>query len=535
MDHVELAGRASTRRDLERRLAGAYYTPAVIAERLAAGAVAAGRAPVSVGDPFCGDGRLVVAWLREAARAGALERLRRIWLWDRDPAAVQAARTAVIEALGSRGRGAAVTVTAEAGDAFTLAAALRGRLDVVVTNPPWELLKPDARDGLSGTAARAHRARLRAYAAGLARTFPGAASAAGKAMMGAAVNLARAGALAAATVVRPGGVVALVLPAAIFSDQASAPFRAELFTRLSVTELDVYPAEARLFAGVDQPFVTLTAVAGEPTRGLRLRRRGRDLGVGDARDLSVTDDPSVPLALGVSAAHAALVAGWRARHPPLSALEADPARRLWLGRELDETRIAADLTDGPDGVPLLRGRHVQPFRITRSAPERVDPRRRPLPATVRAARLAWRDVSRPTQRRRMHVALVPPGDVTGNSLGVACFGAGRPGDLELLMAILNGFVLELQVRARLATAHVSLGVLRSCAVASACFDDDRWRATLRTRVAARLRDEQAGPRLEVAVARAHGVTREELACVLEAFPKLDPAARAAHLAAELWA
>jgi hypothetical protein len=40
MDHVELAGRASTRRDLERRLAGAYYTPAVIAERLAAGAVA---------------------------------------------------------------------------------------------------------------------------------------------------------------------------------------------------------------------------------------------------------------------------------------------------------------------------------------------------------------------------------------------------------------------------------------------------------------------------------------------------------------
>jgi hypothetical protein len=275
-------------------------------------------------------------------------------------------------------------------------------------------------------------------------------------------------------------------------------------------------------------------VAGEPTRGLRLRRRGRDLGVGDARDLSVTDDPSVPLALGVSAAHAALVAGWRARHPPLSALEADPARRLWLGRELDGRGSPPTSPTAPTASRCSGGATCS-LSGSPAPPERVDPRRRPLPATVRAARLAWRDVSRPTQRRRMHVALVPPGDVTGNSLGVACFGAGRPGDLELLMAILNGFVLELQVRARLATAHVSLGVLRSCAVASACFDDDRWRATLLTRVAARLRDEQAGPRLEVAVARAHGVTREELACVLEAFPKLDPAARAAHLAAELWA
>ncbi|HOU91982.1 MAG TPA: hypothetical protein PLU22_13110 [Polyangiaceae bacterium] len=535
MEHVELAGRASTRRDLERRLAGAYYTPSVIAERLAADAVAAGRAPGTVGDPFCGDGRLVVAWLHAAARAGALDRLRRIWLRDRDPAAVRAARTAVTEALGALGCGGAVAVTAEAGDTFTEAAALRGRLDVVVTNPPWELLKPDARDGLTGAAASEHRGRLRAYAAGLGRAFPGAVSARGKAMMGAAVNLARAGALAAAAAARPGGVVALVLPAAIFSDQASAPFRTELFARLSVAELDAYPAEARLFAGVDQPFVTLTAVAGAPTRGLRLRRRSRELGILDARYLWVEGDPSAPLALGVAADHAALVAGWSARHPPLSALEADPARRLWLGRELDETRIAASFTDDPAGVPLLRGRHVLPFRIVRGAPERVDPRRRPLPATVRASRLAWRDVSRPTQRRRMHVALVPPGDVTGNSLGVACFGAGRPGDLELLVAILNGMVLELQVRARLATAHVSRGVLRSCAVASACFDDEGWRATLLARVAERLRDERVGPRLEVAVARAHGVTREELACVLDAFPKLDPADRAAHLAAELWA
>ncbi len=534
MDHVELAKRASPRRDLERRLSGAYYTPPAIAERLAACAMATGNAAESVGDPFCGDGRLVVAWLHAAARAGALGRLRRILLRDRDPDAVRAARTAVAAALGALGRGTGVLVSAEAADTFALGAELRESLDTVVTNPPWDLLKPDARDGLAGADASAFRAELRAYAAGLSRIFPAAVSARGKAMMGSAVNLARAGALAAADAVRPGGVVALVLPAALLSDQASAPFRTALLTRLSVVELDAYPAEARAFAGVDQPFVTLTAVTGAPTRRFRLCRRTRELGVLDVRDVSIDANPSEPLALGVSAAQAALIATWRQRHPPLSALEADPERQLWLGRELDETRIAAALTDEPGGVPLLRGRHVLPFRISRGAPERVDPRLRPIPATVHAARLAWRDVSRPNQRRRMHVALVPPGDVTGNSLGIACFRAARPGDLELLMAILNGLVLELQVRARLATAHVSQGVLRSCAVASGCFSDPRRRAALLERIADRVRDEQAAARLEVAVARAHGLTRDDLACVLEGFPKLTAAERAAHLEAGLW-
>ncbi len=535
MEHVELASRTGARDDLERRLTGAYYTPPVIAERLAARAVAAGGAPESVGDPFCGDGRLVVAWLHAAARAGALGRLRRLLLRDCDPDAVRAARAAVAAALGALGHDNIVSVTAATGDTFAVADELRGSLDVIVTNPPWALLKPDARDGLAGADASAFRAELRAYAAGLGRAFPAAVSARGKAMMGSAVNLARAGALAAADAVRPGGVVALVLPAALLSDQASSPFRTALFTQRSVLELDAYPAEARAFAGVDQPFVTLTAIAGAPTRRLRLCRRTRELGVLDVRDVAVDADPSEPLALGVSAAQAALIADWRQRHPPLSALETDPERQLWLGRELDETRIAAALTDEPGGVPLLRGRHVLPFRIARAAPERVDPRLRPIPATVRAARLAWRDVSRPTQRRRMHVALVPPGNVTGNSLGVAGFRAARPGDLELLMAILNGLVLELQVRARLATAHVSQGVLRTCAVAAGCFTDPRQRAALLEQIAERVRDERAAARLEVAVARAHGLTRDELACVLEAFPKLTAAERAAHLEAGLWA
>jgi len=271
MDHVELARRASPRRDLERRLAGAYYTPSAIAERLAARAVATGSAPESVGDPFCGDGRLVVAWLGAAARAGALDRLRRILLRDRDPDAVRAARAAVTAALGALGRGTTVSVSAEAADTFALGAELRESLDTVVTNPPWDLLKPDARDGLTGPDASAFRAELRACARRLGQAFPAAVSAQGKAMMGSAVNLARAGALAAAEAARPGGVVALVLPAALLSDQASAPFRTALFTRLSVTELDVFPAEARAFAGVDQPFVTLTAVAGAATRSLHLR------------------------------------------------------------------------------------------------------------------------------------------------------------------------------------------------------------------------------------------------------------------------
>ncbi|HPH40511.1 MAG TPA: N-6 DNA methylase [Candidatus Fermentibacter daniensis] len=532
MEHVETAKRTTNRPDLEKRLTGRFYTPKLIADRIAAQAINACPDPESVCDPFCGDGRLIVAWLRIAAQASSHRRLRRIVLWDYDAEAVTRAREWVSAELSGLGLISKVSLIAEAGDTFARTSTMIAGVEAVLTNPPWELLKPDTRDGVDD--AGVYKGQLRGYASTLAKDFPGAMSARGKAMSGYGVNLARAGAVASAMLTSARGVVSIVLPSSIFADQASGPFRREFFSRLGVTQLDWYPAEARLFDGVDQPFVTATAVAGYATSSFTLTRYGKDLDVVEQRHTTVSSDASKPIAISVAGEHETLVATLASTHSALTLLEADMRFGLWLGRELDETRLAEAYTEAGSGIPFLKGRHVFPFQIFRNEQLLIDPAKRPIPSTVKELRLAWRDVSRPNQRRRMHVALVPQGYVTGNSLGIAYFRYGPLDQVKVLMAIMNSMAFELQVRTQLATAHVSQGVLRRCSVPLQCFEEMSCKERILNLVDSRLNSGEEMPELEVTVARAYGMARDEFASMLGAFPKLTPTERAAHLQNELW-
>lgn len=529
MRHVEIARAASAagqaRKDIARRLTGRFYTPAILVDRLIDQVTATGpeNPPASIGDPFCGDGRLITAWLRRAAGSGLLSRLSRIVIWDYDESALREARQRISARLIELGLAARVTLDAQAGDTFERAPTQAQTLDLILTNPPWELLKPDARDG--AFSAPRWKDALREYAAHLAQNFPGAQSLRGKAVAGYGVNLARAGAIAACILSRPAATVALVLPSSLFADQASAPFRREIFSRLRVTQLDFYPAEARLFSGVDQPLVTLIGQAGAATKRYRLVRFSAELEPIETRDIDVDDSRAQPVALSLSGDAATLAGKLAQHHAPLDALEKLPQLRLWLGRELDETRLGEALTTESEGTPFLKGRHVFPFTIVRSEIQYIDPQKRKIPATVQRARLAWRDVSRPTQKRRMHVALVPPGNVTGNSLGVALFREAPAEYVTLLMAIMNSLVFELQVRANLATAHVSQGVLRRCTVPLRCFDHPDTRDRLFYLVSQRMSTGHESPQLEALIARQYELTRDDFSSVLATFVKLDEAAK----------
>jgi Alw26I/Eco31I/Esp3I family type II restriction m6 adenine DNA methyltransferase len=532
MEHVEIARRNTSRANLEKRLTGRFYTPALVADRIAEQALAACAEPESVCDPFCGDGRLILAWLRLAARASATRRLRKIVLWDYDAEAVENARARIAAELSALGLGWHVTLEAVAGDTFTCAAKLFGTIDIILTNPPWELLKPDSRDRVDEDVG--YKDQLRSYASKLAKNFPGSMSAKGKAMTGYGVNLARAGAIASAMLASKRGAISIVLPSSIFADQASGPFRREFFGRLGVVRLDWYPAEARLFDGVDQPFVTATAIAHTTTSEFTLTRYSKDLDVLEKRKIYVGVDPSLPVALNVAGEHDNLVKNLAAKHSTLSMLEADMRFGLWLGRELDETRLGESLATSATGVPFLKGRHVFPYAVVREEVWYVNPRKRPIPSTVNETRLAWRDVSRPNQKRRMHVALVPTGNVTGNSLGVAYFRYGPLDRIRVLMAVMNSMTFEIQVRASLATAHVSQGVLRKCSIPIHCFDDGALNARIQRLVDARLSSCEEMPELEVTIAQAYGISRDEFASLLDAFPKFAPAERVAHLRSEIW-
>ena len=527
---------------LAERMTGRFYTPDVLASDLAArlsDTLEARAAEYGLGaeiracDPFCGDGRLVVALLVEAMSRAALHGRRWVvTLCDVERGAAEGAGEAVATAAAALG--VVVVIRVVIGD--SLANATPDQHDIVVTNPPWELLKPDIREvaHLTAEGKAEHRARLRVLCNALDARFPEAR--ADKAWGGWGTNLARCGWELALRSCTPGGALGIVLPSTILADQASATMRSSALRRSRLVDLAAYPSEARLFARVDQPVVAATFVA-EPSDGVdaTLRLFGADRAVRTYRRLEANGAQlaarSHVLPVGFGAEAAELI-DLLSTLPRLSDLEGDAPTCLWTGRELDETRIIEKTRPGTRH-PFVKGRMVRRHGIAEAPTRSVLP---DLARGFRSAvfeRVAWRDVSRASQRRRMISTIIPAGWVAGNSLHVAHFRNDDPERLRALHAILSSFVFELQVRSLLATGHMSLGVVRCARVPVM---GRSVVATLAAKAREALSDgDEICPALEVAVARAYGLGRDDMAAIIDQFPKIDSAERDAVLNSTLWA
>jgi len=512
MLHLKTALATSSRPDIEERLTGKFYTPHAIADRLAEFSADIA-CPETVCDPFCGDGRLILSWLRLQTSRGSIRSLKKISLWDYDANAVHKAAVC-LQAELTLLKADWVIVDAHHGDTFMRESS--ERFDLVITNPPWEQLKPDSRDSISDSSR--YRTEIQDYAGALTARFPDSATSRKRSIGGYTINLARAGAIAATELTACNGLLLIVLPSTIFGDQVSGNFRKYFFSNLFVSQIDLYPAEAKLFQGVDQSFVTVAARLGRRSSSFRIRRFRPDLSVDDVREhLLAKQDEPLPLAIG-EAEHE-LIQQVRSKHPEARWLEDDLRFGLWLGRELDETRIAETFTSKDDGVPFVKGRDISRFGAVASDLPRINPALRQIPLSVFEPRVAWRDVSRPSQKRRVHACIVPPGMVTGNSLGIARFKSPLPYLLEALMAVMNSIVFEVQVRGRLATNHVSQGVIRHCAIPYEVFESASIRGSLAD-LARESSDTQNAASLEIAVAKAYGLSRDEFASLLRPFNKL---------------
>lgn len=518
------------------RLTGSFYTPDSLATDLADQMVRefkrskAGQV-ISIVDPFCGDGRLVAALLLRAADETLLACSRwRIALWDQDKQAIAAAKHRIYSLAASLGFPA--SVMARAGDSF--AECSHEQFDFVVTNPPWELLKPDHRElaHLSVGEREQYKGRLRQISDDLDERFPDAKGA--NAWGGWATNLARCGWDLSMRLLKPHGVLGIVLPSTLLADQSSERLRRRAFTDYRLVDVAAYPAEARLFDRVDQPVVSVTMTAdrhGDRPAGLRVfdaaLRQKSATEIGGRKKLA-SRGYSISVGFGANASE---ILDLIRPLPRLADLEGSGGADLWLGRELDETRVSEKLTSGTE-FPFIKGRMVDRHAIVEVPTRSVQHEYAYRFDSITRPRVVWRDVSRASQRRRMIGAVIPPGWVAGNSLHVGCF---RNGDLRrtyALHGILSSFVLEFQVRCRLATGHMSLGVVRDAHVPVL---DGRLEAQLgeeaiRLSGAAEI---ECG-RMEVMVAQACGLKRDAFALLLDSFEKVRGDEKARLLDKELW-
>src|SRR6266404_2965963 len=222
LEHLRTAVRAEAvddSKDLLTRVTGRFYTPDFIANHLVDAVLQAWNPrteTVRVVEPFCGDGRLVTLLIEKSA----LTQPRRTWeiaIWDCDQAALNIAKVNIIKAAKKHGITARVTATAS--DSFTLVPDHSGKFDLCITNPPWEVLKPDRREltGLSQDEAEKYIQLLKKHDAVLRAHYP--LSAPLKRFSGWGTNLARCGVEAALRLLSSEGVAGIVSPSSLLADQ----------------------------------------------------------------------------------------------------------------------------------------------------------------------------------------------------------------------------------------------------------------------------------------------------------------------------
>lgn len=541
MRHLHsIAGESRVAEDFLKRASGRFYTGEKVGRALAASVVEAVStravdfgSSIRVIDPFAGDGRLV-AWLVEACDQRGLEaRTWRVELWDLVDVGFDAARRR-LEAL--RAERVDLQYRMVTGDAFSMGASHIRAFDIVITNPPWELLKPDRRElgGIEAASRRSYVASMREYDDWLAKEYPR--SQPRRKFAGWGTNLSRVGFELSLGLARRQGFAAAVMPASLLADGQSTELRRHLLTEHELVSVAYYPAEAKHYGTADVSSIALVVRAHStpsPSVAITSASASADDETSvvqlDLRQLHASDYV-LPVAFGASAVR--LLGRVAGELPTWADLEADSTANFWAGREVDETDSISWLVEGPGGTaPFLKGRAIDRFHIRKKPTQGINKTGwKPTPS-MGFERIAWRDVSRPNQKRRVIATIVPPGWALGNSLGVAYFAGGSSGALRALLGVMSSTVFEFQLRAHLATGHVSLTSLRKVAVPP--FSKLDLDAGLQELVDGALAgDPSAEARVDAYVALfLYELTIDEYETILNLFPKLEPAEKASRLTA----
>jgi hypothetical protein len=407
--------------------------------------------------------------------------------------------------------------------------------DAVLGNPPWEMLRGDRGEA----AARRHAGRVAGRLTGFARR-----SGIYRLQSGGHANLFQLFVERALGLVRRGGRLGLVLPSGFAGDHGCAPLRRHVLDRTRVDTFVSIENRAALFPihrGLR--FHLLCATTGGSTTTIPIHAGIRSADALDRLPDAGPDPDAIALPRSLverftgpqlavpdvrGALDVAIVSKIAAAVPPLGSPEGWHAR---FGRELNATDDRRHFTGGSAGLPVVDGKHLQPFVVhLQGVTRRIAPAaaRRLLAEdrTFGRPRLAYRDVAAATNRVTLIAAVVPAGVVTTHTV----FCLKEPVEERVhwfLCGVFNSYVANYLARLRVGT-HVTTAIVEQLPIPApgpGSPEFDRVEKLARE-VAGAPGDEIAGVRLQSLVARLYGLTDTEFEHILTTFPLIDAGVRA---------
>ena len=408
-------------------------------------------ATIRIIDPFCGDGRLLVALLR--ALSVSTPHLTRIEVvgWDIDDSIIPVAESAIQEV--AKSMPFEVEASVVVADAFFCDESQFGTFDICITNPPWsstKSLKATAFNEMSEY--RRYQELANAYGRLLVERYPEVKT--GRSFGAGALNLSRFGMSLSLRMLNETGICSIVVPSSFAADTSTKMLRGTLLQHFHLCSLHYYPAELKLFKGADQAAIYLVATArqsdaeGSVVSHQKYHEKAYLL---DETFWRYSKRNSWIIPIGYSDKEIRLIEKM-ANCPTLESIKS-----ISLGREVDETRIGERLCDFSD-YRFVKGFMINCYRLSDTEKWYYDPEKSVVPKSAMKEKVVWRDVSRMSQHKRVKATLLSPNHVAGNSLGVAT--CDDPLMLRALLGIMNSTVFEFMARTVLTTNHVSSGTLK---------------------------------------------------------------------------
>jgi hypothetical protein len=409
--------------------------------------------------------------------------------------------------------------------------------DAVLGNPPWDMIRADA-----GAPDERERARRDVNAVVRFTRDAGVYTS----QSDGHANRYQLFAERAVALLRPGGRLGLVLPSGITSDHGSARLRRMLFSRCNVDAIVGFTNRDGVFPiHRSVRFVLLTASRGAPTLEIACRLGERSPAILDDEADRVERDTWFPVR--VTPALLERISGPDLAIPelrsPLDLQIAERAANLFppladgggwaatFGRELNVTEDRACFALAGRGLPVVEGKHLDPFRARLDAVRwRISARdaTRLLGRRSERARLAYRDVASATNRLTLIAAILPARTVSTHTL--FCLKTELPPRAQyILCGLFNSYVVNFLVRLRV-TTHVTTAIVERLPLPTLPHAPRRCKeiGAIARRLAHQF-DRAALARLNARVAEIYQLSRAEFLHVLDSFPLVPAAERDAAL------